>query len=234
MTVSIDKNVQFHDQLNPEVWSHDRLDPRIRYHLLKIAKLFIDNLGVKDLPLLDIILTGSLASYNYTPYSDFDLHILIDDEKIDLDRETLQALLKPAKALWSKTYPITIKDYDVELYVQTKTEPSHSNGVFSLLDNRWIENPKKEHPLVNDGAIRVKALHYMEQVDRAIEEQDLEAANNVKKKIVKMRRIGMEKTGQYSVENLTFKVLRNQGYISRISDFINRETTKELSIKEQC
>jgi len=232
MSDLISKNIQFHDKLNPLVWKGDRIDQRIRYHLLKIAQLFIDNLGIKDLPLLDIILTGSLASYNYTPYSDFDVHVLIDDSKFDIDRETLQGLLKPAKALWSKLYPITIKDYDVEVYVQTKSEPAHSNGVYSLLDDGWIERPNKEHPRINGAAIKTKALHYREEIDRIIKDRDLDAANNIKKKIVKMRRNGMEKTGQYGVENLTFKLLRNQGYMDKISDFVNNETTKELSIKQ--
>ena len=71
------------DELNPEVWSNTddaknaKLNPEIRKKLFKISDLFIDFLGV-DVFIHDIILVGSLTGYNWSEFSDFDLHILYD------------------------------------------------------------------------------------------------------------------------------------------------------------
>ena len=43
---------------------------------IKIAKKFYQDLNI-EAPLKDITLTGSSANYNWTDYSDIDLHLLI-------------------------------------------------------------------------------------------------------------------------------------------------------------
>ena len=39
----------------------------------------------------DLRLTGSLANYNWSEYSDVDLHLVVDFEKIDEDIELVKA-----------------------------------------------------------------------------------------------------------------------------------------------
>jgi predicted nucleotidyltransferase len=226
----VDKNVQFHNELNPKVWSGDTLDQRVRLHLLNIAKHFIDFLELPVTPLTDIVLTGSLASYNYTPYSDFDLHVVLDFDKISCDEQVLQQLFDSKKRLWNKTYPITVLGHDVELYAEDKDQKDVTNGTFSLLDDKWVEIPQKKRPHVKTAAIHAKSLDLMDQIDQVISDNDEKQANKLKEKIVKMRRAGLATTGMYGTENLTFKILRNQGYIDRITNFINNKMVHQLGL----
>ena len=66
-------------ELNPKVWDLSggvaTMKPEVRERLLEIAYEFIDFLDI-DIVVTDIILTGSLSNYNWSKYSDFDLHIV--------------------------------------------------------------------------------------------------------------------------------------------------------------
>jgi hypothetical protein len=63
------------DTLNPEVWVDDNtVNPKIRELLIKIAKDYYKSLEL-NLPISDIAFTGSLANYNWSRYSDCDVHI---------------------------------------------------------------------------------------------------------------------------------------------------------------
>ena len=58
-------------------------------------------------------------------------------------------------------------------------------------------------------------------------EQDLyRHALSIKDKILKMRREGLARDGEFAIENLTFKKLRNEGYIEKIIDLISKAYTK--------
>ena len=232
MSDLISQNVQFHNKLNPKIWHGMELDSEVRMYLLDIAKTFINSLEIEDLPLVDVHLTGSMASYNYTPFSDFDLHVVINRSKMKGDPALLDKMFQSVKTVWNEHYPIKIHGHDVEVYAEDTAKPPHSNGTFDLIDNKWIEKPKKIHALINDRALRVKSLDLMHSIDHVIEHSELARAKKLKEKIVKMRKDGLEKTGQYGVENLAFKILRNQGYMDKLFDFIKYETTKELSLKQ--
>ena len=69
------RSFEVHDILEPEVWSGDKLISEVREALLKIAKDFLIDLPF-DIDVEDITLTGSLANYNWSKFSDVDLHIV--------------------------------------------------------------------------------------------------------------------------------------------------------------
>ena len=77
------KSFSLQDTLNPKIWENSddiessELKTKVRGALMKIAEKFIDYLG-DEVFVEDITLTGSLANYNWSEYSDFDLHIIID------------------------------------------------------------------------------------------------------------------------------------------------------------
>ena len=82
--------------LQPNVWySKETIRPEVVNKLLMIAYDFFDSLKLKEVKIHDIILTGSLANYNWTDYSDIDLHIMIDynevDENLDLVKDYFDA-----------------------------------------------------------------------------------------------------------------------------------------------
>jgi hypothetical protein len=48
-----------------------------------------------------------------------------------------------------------------------------------------------------------------------------------------MRRAGLDRAGEYSVENVVFKILRNLGLIDQITDKIRELEDQELSLEQQ-
>ena len=71
--------------LNSKIWSNEQLNSSIKSALLKIANNFFDDLELEGSEIDDITFTGSLANFNYTKFSDIDLHLLVDYSKIDED-----------------------------------------------------------------------------------------------------------------------------------------------------
>jgi predicted nucleotidyltransferase len=84
-------------------------------------------------PVLDVQLTGSLANYNYTEYSDLDTHIIIDFKQINDDEELVKKALDGARFVWNQRHDIVIKGHDVELYIQDESEQHTASGLYSLL-----------------------------------------------------------------------------------------------------
>lgn len=226
------------DELNPKIWdNNDTLNKEVREKLLAVATEFIDFLGV---PILvgDIIFTGSLANYNWSKYSDVDLHVVADFNQFSDDLLPLyQELFKVKKTLFNTDHDIKIFGYDVELYVQDSNEAHFSSGVYSVLNDEWDNKPKKENVKIDKNLIRQKSNQWMEIIDTALDaasdvtaDDAREILKKCKNKLKKYRTCGLEKEGEYSDENLVFKVLRRNGYIEKLMNFENDVVDKELSL----
>ena len=240
------KSFDLQDELNPKIWEKTSkesyiLSPKVREKLLEIAYEFIEFLKV-DIIVSDVHLTGSLANYNWSEYSDFDLHIIADfkqfpKNKLDLYKE----LLTLKKTIFNSDQNIKIYGYDVELYVQDENEEHTSTGVYSLISNDWVEKPKKEKFEVNKSVLKKKIDQWTEKIDKVLEsaeeEKDLQKSkkiiDNLKTKLKEYRKIGLEKGGEMSYENLVFKYLRRSGHIEKLFSFKKERLDKELSLEEQ-
>lgn len=238
------KSFSIQDELNSNIWNISKdsstMKPEIREKLLEIAYEFIKFLDV-DVFVEDIEMTGSLSNYNWSEYSDVDLHLIIDFEQFPKEnRELYQKLFTLKKALFNDSHDIKIKNYDVELYAQDSKEPHESTGVYSILYDEWVKKPKKQDISIDKVAIEKKAKQWMDMINTVIEnseDEDLETATNLigklKEKLKKFRKAGLDKKGEYSNENLVFKYLRRNGYIEKLFDFQNEIMDKKLSLKEK-
>ena len=200
-------------RLNPKIWDSDDLRPEVRDKLIEIASAFEEFIGV-DLDIIDYTITGSNANYTWTEYSDLDLHLIIPGTPTDEQRELFNA----KKSLWSEQHDISIRGLPVECYVQGKDEPHHSTGVYSLTDQEWLVEPKKVKPQLDDSAIEAKKDAILAQIQQALLSKDLDRLRTVKDKITQMRKAGLTRAGEWSVENLVFKILRNLGLIDQITE----------------
>ena len=240
---SIDlSSFEMHDKLAEDFWNQpeDKLDPEIREKLLAIAQDFYDSLEVDNVEYEDITFTGSLAAFNYSRFSDVDLHILVDFNNIDENIELVRDYFNSAKALWNRLHDIHIKGYEVEVYVQDMNDPHEAQGLYSVMEDEWLKKPSLEKHDFDRVNIRKKAASLMDQIDRVerlIDDHKYEEAENyaekLKAKIRKMRKTGLETVGAYSVENLTFKVLRRTDYLGKLSNAKRKAYDKKLSLKEQ-
>ena len=214
-------------RLNPKIWNGDQLDPAVAQKLKEIADAFQEFIGI-ELDVVDYTITGSNANYTWTDHSDLDLHLIVAGEVDDAARELFNA----KKALWGEQHNITIKGLPVECYVQGREEEHHSTGVYSIADNQWLVEPKKIKPEVDDSAVEAKKDSVIHDIETALLSKDLNRLRLVKEKITKMRQAGLERAGEWSVENLVFKILRNLGLIDEITDKIRELEDQELSLEQ--
>jgi predicted nucleotidyltransferase len=231
------------ESLNPKIWKkidgEIKMDPKVRETLLEIANDFIEYLKV-EIVVTDVIMTGSLANFNWSSFSDIDLHIVADfsqfpEEQLDLYKE----LFTLRKTLYNDKHDITIFGYDVELYVQNEIETHFSSGVYSVLFDEWSNKPKKENVKIDTSLIKTKTNQWMDIIDGVINnvsDEPIEKAKEIikkyKDKLKKYRTCGLENQGEYSDENLVFKVLRRNGYIEKLHDFEAKLVDKRYSLEE--
>ena len=238
---SILSSFHLQDELNPKIWeSPDKMSSKVRERLLDIAYEFIEFLGV-DVIVSDVVMTGSLANFNWSQYSDVDLHIIADFEQFsEKELPLYEELFRLKKTLFNDNHDIKIYGYDVELYVQNDVEAHFSSGEYSILFDEWKTKPKKENVEIDTNLIKTKSEHWMKIIDEVIEdakesslESGVESIGKVKDKLKKYRTAGLEDGGEMSDENLVFKVLRRNGYIQKLFDFQNEYQDDKLSLKEK-
>ena len=227
------KSFYLKDELNPKVWDEEsELDSEIREQLLQIAQDFYENIEMPA-DVVDIAFCGSLCNYNWSEkYSDFDLHVIIDFKDIDDNYELVEKACDYAKKVWNAQHDIKIKGYEVEIAIQDGDDLTKAiadgrmGGVFSLLNNKWIKRPERVDFEPDEKLISEKAKTIMMTVDDIEEESEEdkyeafeEKISKVWKKIKNYRQSGLEsESGEYSVGNLVFKLLRRNGYIEKIMD----------------
>jgi hypothetical protein len=228
--------------LHPGLWSQDdrdaQLKPEIRKSLLKVATDFAKQHKIPQQAINDITITGSMANLNWSKYSDIDVHLVVDFTDIDENDELLRDYYNLAKSNWDDEHDITVCDHEVEVYVQDENEPHHSTGLYSIKNNGWLKEPKAvdaEKPSMDQ--IKSKAKKFIKTIDRLgeqVEEGDLEGipdyCDKLKNKLKKMRKAGLEAAGEYSIENLTYKFLRNRGYIDKLYDYRTAAYDAQLSV----
>lgn len=232
--IAIPKNY-IHDRLNQQIWSEDVLKPEIRKKLLRIANKFYEFLEIKS-PIKSIKLLGSMANFNWSSQSDIDVHIFFDFADINPDVQLVKNLLDSKKTIWNEKHNINIKGYTVELYSQNLNEENASMGVFDLINNVWEKKPTVEHFEVDKSAIITKSVSIINHIENLENNKNLspsevyERGEELKARIKKMRQCGLEEGGEFSVENLTFKYLRNNGYMERLFEVVRKALDLSLSL----
>ena len=225
----VDDAVIFRDTLNPALWKNNQLNSQIRLKLLEIAKNFIDFISIPEINLKDITISGSNAAYTYTDHSDLDLHLIVDIP--NYKENLLKPLFDAKKNQYNFTRSIKIKGIDIEVYVQGSKDAHHSAGIYSVLDNRWISEPKQERVDINDDDVENKVNSYVYKIRSALKSDDKAKIVAVKDEIARIRKAGLEQAGEFSVENLTFKVLRAKGLIDELRTRIRELEDTELSLR---
>ena len=235
--MKIGKVLTLNDTLQPTIWSDNKLNERIAEKLTEIATKFFEDLGLEGAEIDDITFTGSLANYNWTKYSDIDLHILVDFKKVDDNTELVREYFNAKTGLWNKMHEILVKQYEIEIYVQDTNEEHHSTGVYSIKNNEWIAEPVRIEPKVNTDMVKRKIKSFIDMIERVEDEYHdknyedaYESAISLARKIKNFRKSGLEDKGEYSNENLAFKYLRNKEHIKTLYDVRNMSYDKMMSL----
>lgn len=222
----------YNDTLHPQFWDEFEFKEDVLKPILKIVDDFVkDDAHISPEMVEDVQLTGSLANYNYSEYSDLDVHILLDFADINKDEEIVKRALDGKRFIWNLRHDIKFNGHEVELYFQDIHEPHVASGLFSLSGNRWIKKPKYEKPEVDHEDVVKKANSFKKELDlladvldNISDEKEFSLINRrakkLKEKIMKMRKEGLAGKGEFSVENLAFKTLRNDQTIARLNELI--------------
>ena len=226
--------VNFHDKLNPRLFDENKqMHPEVRKALLNIAKHFQNFLGVEDLDIVDITVSGSNAAYTYTPYSDLDLHLVVITGTDNRDHDAhMRQLFDAKKYQYNDQHQIRVRDIDVELYVQDADQPHVSAGVYSVQKDKWIRFPRRRKADIDDNNVREKFKNMRERINQAIISDDIDRINAVWDDLKNMRKTGLAREGEFSPENLAFKILRAQGLVEKIKKHALDIQSQDLSIDE--
>lgn len=219
----------YNDILNPAIWDNNKLNPEIKEKLLQIGKDFYTDTET-DATLKDILFVGSLANYNWSDTSDFDVHVVIDFKDVDGNVELVEKLVNALKSKWNDEHDIHLKGHNVEVYIQDVTKENRSTGVYSLMQDKWLSEPKKENIQIDKEKIQEKYNDTVRKINSAIKAQDINKLKAIVKDVYDMRQAGLDKSGELSTENLVFKILRNRNYIEKLKQEIINLYDKKQSL----
>jgi len=233
------ESFEAHTQLEPTVWDDKKLRPPIRARLMEIVQDFIDGLS-KDIEIRDVHITGSLANYNWSSYSDLDLHIIVDYLNVDDNVARLKAYFDEERMNWNNENDIKIGDYEVEIYVQDAGEVHFSGGIYSVLNEKWIVEPIPYEGEIDFATARKKSDDITTQVNllghvmrSGSRNTGLKSIDRLKRKIRRMRRGGLASDDrEFSPENIAFKILRREGILKKLNDLKYNAEEKEIDLAE--
>lgn len=233
------------DELHPKIWVNNKINSRIRLKLLDIADDFIDSLEIDWVKPKDIILAGSIANYNWSRYSDIDVHIIMDYNEVYRNKLFVKDYFNAKKDLWKNNHnELTIYGFPVEMYVEDVDEPSDSSGKYSLIKNKWLNEPKNlENAKINATYVKKEAAKYINQIDglhSKLRNEDIDAkiidigkrAQNLLKKLKGIRKESLQRSGEMGSGNIIYKILRRMSYLDRLRNIINWSYDKGNSINE--
>lgn len=216
-------------ELNPKIWEDKKLKEEVREAIIDIVAEFIDNLLI-PIEILDVRVVGSNASYNYTEYSDLDVHIISNLELVGSPTEIVQALYNSERSNFNRTHDIKIKGIDVELYVEDINSAVTSNGIYSVIDDIWIKEPQT----LNDVSVKIdkKELHELvDSVQNVLDEGDSGDIKDCINMLYLMRKDSIANDGEYGLGNLLFKEIRNKGLLNALKDKYNEMISDELTLE---
>jgi len=225
------------DELNPDIWDDLKLKPEVRSAILKIVREFYKflDLGIK---IKKIRLLGGNANYNWTNKSDIDVHLFFDLSKIDKDQKFIEDFIYDRQSIWKQKHDIKINGYAVELYPQDINSKFYSAGVYDIANNKWEKQPIKQDLEIDKDSLKKKIVLIADQIENL--DLDKESSpreiylksEKLKEKIKDMRSGGLEKGGEFSIENLAFKYLRNEGYIEKLMNLSNKAFDQDLTLNK--
>jgi hypothetical protein len=235
------------DKLNPDFFNDEgQLNSQIRLRLLDIADDFVTSLEVKWVKPSDIVLTGSIANYNWSKYSDVDIHIIYNFKDVYSKTDFVKDYFNSKRDIWNNTHEgLTIKDLPVEISVEDSSNPAKSTGVYSLEKNKWVKEPED----MNDSELNKEYIkdfcakqmtkfdELFDEIDNETDRKKLEILSNkveaLYEKLKNMRGEALKsKEKEMATGNIIWKVIKHQGYIEQAWEYINKVYDRRNTIDE--
>lgn len=223
----------YNNTLCPDLWDeYQHLDPRVRVNLLRMAYDFYKKTKFPA-PIIDVYLMGSIASYNWTPDSDADVHVMVDYNQLKMPPETAFKMVKTVGAQWNAEHNVLVKGHKVEMNLQNVSEVKpHVLGIYSLVKDQWVRKPVNRPPMVDKSSIQVQFKAMQQYIESALNSGNRETMKAAKEYLDAYRQYGLDTAGELSQQNIVFKILRAKGIIKKLKDTITATYDQEMSVKE--
>lgn len=208
--------LKYHDKLNAKLWKKDQLDPKVVDLLLDKAYDFAKFSNVDKSRIKDIVITGGNVNYNYTKFSDIDVHLMCDTSGLDSDE-----LFEKKKEYSKKIADTKVAGYPLEFFAASNEEHyPKGQGVYSLLHNKWLIVPKHlDHvDTLSDPKTQDKIEHAIKYIKWLLKDGTLEEIEEYREKLHTGRAAGLHDAGEFSIENVMYKDLRNRGLLDKLKD----------------
>ena len=215
-------------KLNTKIWdSDDSLKKEIRKNLLRVANDFVKFLKIKNLKVIDVTFTGSLANYFWHSKSDIDIHIVVDLSNFSSNAVFIEEYLMSKKFVWNTNHAIKIYGFEVEIYPEIKGSNPETNGVFSLVKNKWVVKPIESSSTHNKNELNTKVNNIRLEILN-LEEKSKKCNKSSCEKLIKQceklmhrlrdkRYIALQEIGEMAIDNLVYKELRKSGLLEKLS-----------------
>ena len=216
------------EELSTALWQGGELKEEMLHRLSQLANDFMTHLNL-DVNLQDVLLVGSMAGYNHSKYSDIDLHLVLDFSEISSDKDLLRKYFMLAKSKWNRSRSVMLSGHDVEIYVEDVDDERIPSATYSIKRDEWISQPSKEDLTIDYEGVTKKVNEKMSEVDELQSlyedgeyKQAYEFGKDLRSKLRNFRQAGLDNDGEFSNENLTFKVLRRSGVFDRMNEYVKK------------
>ena len=214
------------EELSAALWQDGQLKEEMLHRLSQLASDFMEYLKL-DVDVQDVLLVGSMAGYNYSKHSDIDLHLVLDFSEVSSDKDLLRKYFMLAKSKWNRSRSVMLSGHDVEIYVEDVDDERIPSATYSIKRDEWISQPSKEDLTIDYDGVTKKVNEKMDEVDELqslYEDGEYKEAyhygKDLRQKLRNFRQAGLDKDGEYSNENLAFKVLRRSGILDRVNEYV--------------
>ena len=231
---SLAESLEKHETLNQAIWDGENLKEDVKIAINEIVQKYVEDSSILSMDdIIDVELVGSNASYNYTQYSDLDVHLVVNMEALSSDPLIVQIACNAEKLIFNKTYSFMVKGVEVELYVEDVKTGTASNGVYSVTNDKWVKKPEPiDIPdFIDDDEYLTILDAWMIKAKQALNSNTSKEIHQFINELYNLRRLSIMSEGEYAKGNLVFKEIRNAGLLQELKDKVSELTSKELSLE---
>ena len=228
----VKENIKVNNALNPKLWDeNNKLRTEVREAALRIVEFFLSQM---DMPITykDIRILGSNASYNYSPYSDLDIHIVVDFNELEGSNSMLRKYFNGVRNGFLNDYDVKIHGIPVEMYIEDISDPPKAKGIYSVVDDGWIKFPKQDTNAVEADVDSVADV-WEARINKLVKRDSLEDVDTAIRNLYYVRRNSLAQDGEYGKGNQLFKEIRNRGLLDMLRQKKKELISKELSVEKK-
>lgn len=228
----LNEDFVIHDTLNPKLFdtTTKKLRPEVRKKLVEIVSEFEKYIEV-PIAICDVQLVGSNCSYNYTENSDLDVHVIANFSVLEIPKEVLQNIYNTIKTNFNKSFDITIRGIEIEMFIQDINSTTVSNGIYSLCDDEWIKEPQPIKSATKHNTEK-EVEKWTAKINSILANPSYEEVLEAINVLYLIRHNSIATDGERGKGNQIFKDIRSLGLLQKLKDELKKQISKRLTLED--